>query len=267
MNIFLEFKNKNLEHSFYGNLGSYTAHMMITHTILAISALPMIPINQYFLSDRNFQKRIFQLYGWVSFFVVLLLLGILARRFRARLEKHKKTARWVLDLFYTGLTGLLSVLLWDAMQKDDSSDIQYFLGWLHCLTCTSTLGIISRWYLKAAAYVSLIMPLAIEAYLKFGHLVFLSVMVRISLFLSLSTYFQERNDKNRFIEKYKLHVETLILKEILNQTTEGIIICDLKRAVQFRNSSYGKFSWWDENRTFIQNLEQIHAEQQINMVS
>lgn len=267
MNIFLKFKNKKIESLFYNNLDSYTAHMMITHTSLSIAGLPTVLINQYFLTERNWMKHFKRGMQWISFFTVLLLLGILARIFRSRLEKHKAIVRWVLDLFYTGLSGFLLDIVWEAMNQQGATNVRYIVGWEHCLFYLVTLSIISRWYLKVAAFSAVIMRLAIGAYINTGQLAFISTMCGIIVFTSLNTYFQERNEKNRFIEKYKLHTETLIFKEVLSQITEGIIISDLEGNIQFRNLSDGKFSWWDAAHTFQENLGQIQVEHQINLLT
>lgn len=264
MNVFLEFKNKKLECSFYGNLDSYTSHMIITQTLLAIVALPTALINQA-IKAGGIMNHMRCAMEWLSFFLVLLLVAILARTFRTKLMKHKRLARWALDLFYTAMSGYLFVIGWDGMLQEADTAVLYLIGWWHCLICAATLCIISRWYLKGMAFCIVVLRMGIGAYVKFGHVIFLNTMIGISLFMCLNSYFQERSEKHRFIEKYKLEVETVIFKEILHQTTEGIIISDLERKIQFRNLSDEKFSWWDESRTFCENLEQIEVEQQINL--
>lgn len=267
MNVFLKFNNKKHESDYYSNLDTYTSHMMITHTVLAVAALPIVPVNLILLKvqhPESFPLLYPNAVQWGIFYAVLLILGLLARKYRNQLEKHKKVARWVLDLFYTGLCCYLVVFLWHTMQGGGDPAVEYLAGFWHCLVCVTTLNIISRWWLKIAAFLVVILRLTVGSYLKDNQTVFLTVTIEIIIFLFFSTYLQERAEKRRFIEKYKLQMETLALKEILDQTTEKIIICDLEERVQFRKSTHGKQNWWNENHGLIENLKQLRVEQQKN---
>lgn len=265
MNAFLEFKNKKLEDRFYDKLDSYTSHMIVTHTLLAITALPTGLVNQA-LKAGSFLDHISCGMQWTGFFIVLLLMGLLARSFRTKLAKYKRISRWALDLFYTCLSAFLLFIGWNAMTQNAPPPVLYLVGWWHCLVCTATLCIISRWYLKAMAFCAVVIRMGLGAYFEYDRPIFLNLMIGITLFMCLNSYFQERSEKKRFIEKYKFEVETAIFKEILHQTTEGIIISDLEGKIQFKNLSEGKFGWWDENHSFSENLEQIEVEQQINLL-
>lgn len=266
MNFFLEYKNKQYDSKYHGNLDSYTAHMIFTHMILGIAALPIVPISQFVVLSEitELSTRIANGIKWISFFILLFVLGLLARTFRSKLARYQRKVRWALDLFYTALSAYMVILFWDGITGHAASGTQYLIGWWHCLICYTTLSVISRWYLKAAAFVMIVGRLTIGHYLNTGSMFSIMVMIEIIAFLLLNAYFYERDEKKRFIEKQKLSEESQIFREILDHATQGIIICDLQGGIQFRNWAHGKYSWWNEESSLTGNFDQIFVEQQRN---
>ena len=258
MSSLFQIKQKNRATGFNENMEDYTAKMFHTHAILGLAAIPFTPYNQYEVIKDNYSTLAVVLgVAWCLLFWTLLILGTIARRLTKRFEKHPKAARWCLDI----LTTLLGVfLLWTTLQKSktsDNSQIRYVTGWWNSLVTLSVLNTISRWYLRTFAYATIVSSMAIKTYLDTDKIRPLFILVEIMVYFVLSNFLSYRDSKKKFLEKQKLYEETRIFKEILDQTTDGILIYGLQEGLMYRNWEQKKYQWWKEDQTIDGNLKQI----------
>ena len=245
------------------NMDDYTARMFHRHAILGLATLPFSPFNHYeAIKEANFSTRSI-VYGvlWCSFFWVLLIMGIVARRFTKKFEKHPKIWRWVLDIMTTLLAGFL---IWSMTQKSRPNDIpqtKQAIGWWISLIALSVFNTISRWYLRTLAYIAVVATMTINAYLETGKLRMLFLFIQMTIYYVFSNFLSHRDSKKKFLEKQKLHEETQIFKEILDQTTDGILIYGLQEGLMYRNWEKNKYKWWREDQAIDGNFKEIKIDQ------
>ena len=259
MNILLKFKSPKHELNFHENLEPYTSRMIVTHSVLCIAIVPLQPLAQYYLfnsmsSLSGVIKRI--ALTWVVN-IALLIFSILLQRYRERLHKRHHVVRWSLDILYCLVEGYETYFYSEGSALRSQTQ-NYFWGWWHALTAIIKINMISRWYLKLVAYLILILTFGIQTYVDQQNKAIIVVTVQAVVFLVLYTYFQERSDKLRFLEKQTLVEETEALREIMEQTTEAIVICGIDEGVLYKNSN--KFEWWDESLPFEANLSKVLVE-------
>ena len=259
MNIFLNFKSHNHEMKFQDNLELSFSRMVITHSVLCISVVPFYPLVQYFSfyatvgADVVIRRTAI---NW-SVNLGLLALALLLRKYRRKLDKRPVVARWALDILYC-LVEAYEAYLWSEAVALNTSFQRYFWGWWNALTAIIKINMISRWYLKLVAYLTLIVTFGIQTFVD--HQTYTSAVIigQAVIFLVLHTYFQERSDKMRFLEKQTLIEETEALREIMEQTTEAIVVYGIDEGVLYKNSN--KFEWWDESLAFEANLGRVLLE-------
>lgn len=105
------------------------------------------------------------------------------------------------------------------------------------MTACIKINMISRWYMKLIAYLILILWFGIKTIVVQQNYVIVVILCQAIVFLILHTYFQERADKLRFLEKQTLVEETEALREIMEQTTEAIVVCGMDEGVLYKNSN------------------------------
>ena len=245
------------------NMDDYTARIFHSHAILAVAAIPFsFYIHYDGIREANFAPRsIINGVLWCSFFWVLLIMGIVARRFTKKFEKHPRFWRWALDLMTTSLAGFL---IWSValnVGKSVNPYARYVTGWWSSLMCLSIFSTISRWYLRTMAYTSVVAIVVIYAYIETGKLRVLFILFQVLIYFVLSNFLSDRNSKRKFMEKQKLYEETQVFKEILDQTTDGILIYGLKEGLMYRNWETNKYKWWKEGHTLDENLKMIKVDQ------
>lgn len=242
--------------------------MVATHLFLVIACLPIVPYSQYQRYQKNADlglviQRALMICGFYIFF---LIFALLLRRYKTRLEPHKKWVRWALDIIYNGASYYFTSLMWQSQKIEDAVLQRYLAGWLHMLIVTALFKIISRWYLKVTAYLIPILQIGIGTYQapvdKNGNpshnVGVVLVAVQFTALLILTVYWNERTERKIFLEKQKLDDETQTFKEILDQSTDGIIIYEIKQnELQFWNPSIVNFNWWNRSLTLRDNLQKI----------
>ena len=263
MNILLRFKSHNHETRFHENLEIYTSRMIVAHSVLCLVTIPFVPAIQYFayrgVASTQLMIQRTALAYTVNIF--LLILSIILRKYRRRLAKKHNAVRWVLDIMYC-LVEVYEGYFWMQGLNLRGNTPVYFWGWWHCLIAVIKINIISRWYMKLIAYLELIMLFGIKIYLFQTDYSILITLVQAIVFLGFQTYFQERSDKTRFLEKQTLFEETEALREIIEQTAEAIMIYGIDEGVLFKNSN--KYEWWNESLTFEDNMSKVRLDQKSN---
>ena len=259
MNFLLKFKSPKHETNFHENLEPYTSRMVVTHSVLVIAIVPLSPLVQYYTfranSDLGMVIRRVALTWIVN--IALLILSILLQKYRERLHKRHHIVRWSLDILYCLVAGFETYYYLEGSVLTSKTQ-NYFWGWWHALTAIIKINMISRWYLKLVAYLVLVLPFGIQTYIDVGNRALIVVTAQAVVFLALYTYFQERSDKMRFLEKQTLVEETEALREIMEQTTEAIVICGIDEGVLYKNSK--KFEWWNESLPVEANLSKVLVE-------
>ena len=266
-------KKKKPANTHYESMDDYTARLFHTHTILGMAAIPFTPYTQYeTIKEANFSTQSIVLgFVWFGFFWALLFMGIIARRMRKRLERQPKAARWCLDIITMLLSG---ILIWNMTHKskshDDDTQIRFVTGWWNGLVTLSVLSTISRWYLRALSYAGVVAGITITAFLDTDRIRALFILIQIMIYFVLSNFLSERGSRKKFLEKQKLYEETQVFKEILDQTTDGILIYGLQEGLMYRNWENNKYKWWKEDQTIDQNLKKIKMDQKksdINLIT
>ena len=266
MNILLRFKSHNHETRFHENLELYTSRMLVAHSVLCLVTIPFLPAIQYFAYRESATTLLMVQRVALNYTVniALLILTLILRKYRKRLAKRHNAVRWVLDIMYC-LVAVFEAYYWGQGLSLRPNTPVYFWGWWNCLTAVIKINIISRWYMKLVAYLILVMYFGIKTFvLLIDYSVLLTLMQAI-VFLGLQTYFQERADKTRFLEKQTLFEETEALREIIEQTAEAIMIYGIDEGVLFKNSN--KYEWWNESLTFEDNMSRIRLDQKSDTIA
>ena len=263
MNILLRFKSHKYETKFHENLELYTSRMTVAHTVLCLVMIPFLPAIQYFAYRESattlvMVQRVAQQY---AINIALLIIALILRKYRRRLAKRHNAVRWALDTMYCVVAAYESYYYGQGLTLKGNSQV-YFWGWWNCLCALIKINIISRWYMKLLAYLILIVYFGIKTYVLQTDYAILISLFQAIIFLGLQTYFQERADKTRFLEKQTLFEETEALREIIEQTTEAIMIYGINEGVLFKNSS--KYEWWNESLTFEDNLSRVRLDHKSN---
>lgn len=266
MDFLLKFKSPKHEARYNENLGLYTSRMVVTHSILCISVLPLYPLVQYFSFNSSAGYGVVIRRASLTWIInlSLLFLSIVLRRHYRRLDKRPEISRWCLDFLYCLVEGF-EAYFWAEGINLTTSSYQEIWGWWHALTATIKINMISRWYLKFLAYLALIMTFGMKTFLLNTNYGILVVFFQAVIFLVLYTYFQERAEKKRFLEKETLFEETEALREIMEQTTEAIMICGINEGILYKNSN--KFEWWNDDLSYEANLDRVQIENKTNSES
>lgn len=264
MNVFLSIKNKKHENKYYESMDHYTAQSLYTQALLGVLALIFIPFVQYeTIKKSNFNPSAIA-YGVSKcvFFLALVITGLSARLFWKRLQKYHRAARWGLDL----LNLLLAAYLCWTYSKDRLQNT-LISGWWNAFIVMTVFISISRWYLKIIAYSSVVAVAFTVQYMEIHATRILLTMACILIYFALSTYFLHRYEISRFLEKQKLYEETKTFKQILDLTTDGIMIYSLKEELMYKNWEDQRYSWWNEQESTGQNLRSIKIDQKKSILN
>lgn len=243
----------------------YTAQSLYTQALLGATALIFIPIVQYELIKTSEFKASAIAYGVMKclFFLVLVIAGLSARLLWKRLQKYHRAARWGLDLFNLLLASYLS---WNFTRARLQNNL--VSGWWNGLISMTVVTSISRWYLKIIAYAAIVAVAFTYQFL--GDLNSPKIpltMINIILYFALSTYFLHRFEISRFLEKQNLLEEAQAFKQMLDLTTDGIIIYSLKEELMYKNWDDQRYAWWNEKETTEYNLNNIKIDQKKSVLN
>lgn len=263
MNVLLQIKNKKHEAKFNENIGAYTNQTLHNHVILGIAALPFIPYNQIMLMKESgyAAKEITTGVIWISFFLVLLVIGLSVRKLPKRFQNHHSKIRLCLEILYTLISGYLAWNSYERAHMGNSIEMRFISGWWNCFITMVIFEIITTWGLKIMCYFVVILVVFVTIHLETGNQRALYLMLPMLIYLTASTYFNHREGIRRFIEKLKIQEETQAFKAILDQTTDGILIYGLKEGPMYRNWEKKRYTWWDEEISVEDNLKDIRIEQ------
>ena len=258
MDIFLNFKNKSYEAQFYESIDPYLSKVVKACLISVIVVLPFFPYTQYevFRNATSDVPRFVRAVVSPSIYALLALSVVFIYKKREFLRRHQKATRMGFDIFFTLVAGWYAYSFFDLNNNDANNRVNYITGWWHCLLAVVLFSPISRWYLKLAAFLSVILRIGIGSYLESQSTVGLLQMVRMIMLEVLLTYYHEKDRRKYFIEKQALYEETKVFKDIFDLTSDGVILYGLKEGMIFRNWSNDKYRWWqgDECRP---NFERI----------
>lgn len=257
MNIFLSIKNKKHENKYYESMDYYTAQSLYTQALLGASALIFIPIVQYDIMKASKFNPSAIAYGVFKcvFFLVLVITGLSARLFWKRLQKYHRAARWGLDLLNMSFAAFLC---W-TYSKDRLANT-LVSGWWNGLIAMTVFLSVSRWYLKIIAYSTVVTVAFTFQYLENRTAKIPLTMACIILYFALSTYFLHRYEISRFLEKQKLFEESETFKQMLDLTTDGIIITSLQEEMMYKNWDDQRYVWWNEKESSEQNMRDIKVD-------
>ena len=266
MDLLLRFKARNYDRKYHDDLELYTSRMIVSHSILCAVILPFVPLVQYYSYNEQADvsviiRRTGLQYG-VNLF--LLFLSLFLRKYRSKLVKRQSTVRWLLDILYC-LVEAYEAYFYSEGVRLRAGFQSYFWGWWNSLQAAIKINIISRWYMKAIAYLILIMTFGISSYIDQDNKAILVTLVQAVIFLGLQTYFQERTEKKHFLEKQKLFEETEALRDIIEQTSVSVMICGIEEGLLFKNSK--KYEWWSDELSLEDNFSKVKLDTKGNAVN
>lgn len=258
MNIFLSIKNKKHGCKYYESMEYYTAQSLYVQVIMGASSIIFILYNQISLMVQPVATQATMNSGIsrIVFFFLLLMMGLIARLLRNKLQKYHKISRLGLDIINIGFSGYMTWIISQNTSKP------YYIGWWDCLVALSIVACISRWYLKILAFFTMILM----AFLNDpGSIRMMLILAAILIYYAFSTYFLQRYEISQFLEKQKLYEETQTFKQMLDLTTDGIIIYSFKEEMMYKNWEDQRYSWWSEKQNPEQNLMNIKIEKRKNI--
>ena len=258
MDIFLNFKNKSYEAHFFDSVDPYLSKIVKASLISIVAAVPFLPYTQYtsFQGATHDATKIVRAIIQPLIYLLLALAVVFIYKKKEMLRRHQKATRMGFDIFFTLIAGWYAYNFFDLNQNNVSSGIHYITGWWHCLLAVTLFSPISRWYLKLAAFLAIILRIGIGSYLLTPGARGIIHIVRMVILEVLLTYYHEKDRRRYFIEKQALYEETKVFKDIFDLTSDGVILYGLKEGMIFRNWSNDKYRWWqgDECRP---NFERI----------
>lgn len=245
MDIFLNFKNKAYETQFFGSIDPYLSKVIKASLISIIVVVPFLPYANYLLFQGSTLEDNLRRVILGSGIYVLLAIGVLiAYKKREFLRRHQKATRAGYDIFFAMIAGYYAYSFYDFNKKGADPMVNYVMGWFQCLLAVTLFSPISRWYLKLAAFLAIILRCGIGAYQTSESAFVLLQVLRMILLEVLLTYYHERDRRKYFLEKQALHEETKVFKEIFDLTSDGVVIYGLREGMLFRNWSHDKYRWW-----------------------
>lgn len=258
MDLFLNFKDKSLSSKYLGNLDFYTSRLLYIQAILAILIGSFIPYYQY----RRYNKEGASSVAWRTTTILLFYFGFLAiaiavRKFRYKLVKIKYCLVLFLDILYLCGSAYLSYIIWENNKKEANPAVRFLNGWLGCLILIFFFANVTRWYLKVIAYLVIVLRVGVGTYETTYSDISACLTVQLALMLCLMAYWTEKANRKEFIEKQSLFDESQSFKEILKQTTDGIVIIGIEGGFLFQNWVSEKHKWWNVNRSFDENTKRI----------
>lgn len=265
MNALLNFKNKRFESKFFPSLDSYTWNILCAHSILAIVGITITPIKEYYFSrqtpdhSKKADERFLRSIG----FAVLFFIAVIVRLTRRRLERFKDAVRWILDIFYTATSVYIIFVFSRSRHLENPTTFLYPEGWWHFFVCCLVFGPISRWYLQMIAFLAMLIQLAFfrlsgsYAHEDLYIVVLSTVQIAVGLFLTI--YWLDYSKKRDFITKIRFQEENESLKQLLDQGSDEVVICDLHSNIQYQSKIFLSYPWWDARQPLLVNLDKIHV--------
>lgn len=265
MDIFLNFKSKLHADKYHENLELTTSKMVALGVFTCLGNLPFVPATQImrYKAGNDLSIIIKRILMICIYDLALLIIGLIARWKRKWLEKYRKTALWSIDLLYNGCAYYQMTIMYEGQGLANDPVQKYMAGWLHCLTITVLLLAISRWYLRVSGFLILIIRISLGNYYeKSKSVAVILSMLQTTILMTTYVYWQEYSSRKVFAEKQNLYEETQTFREILDQTTDGIIIHSIQGKVLFKNSI---LKWWNNLQPADQNLSRIQITQRKNL--
>ena len=259
MDIFLNFKNKNYEAQFFDSVDPYLSKIVKSSLIFLVVIVPFYAYTQYLLFQNPTVDLATNIRRCILGFSIYIILGfavLFIYKKKALLRKHQKATRWSFDVFLLLISGYYAYQYYDFNKDGVDPLTQYMLGWWQCLLAVTLFSPISRWYLKLASFVAIIVRIGVGTYITTESELALIKMFQMVILEVLLTYYHEKDRRRYFIEKQALHEETKVYKEIFDLTSDGVIIYSLKDGMIFRNWANDKYRWW-QGEDCRQNFERI----------
>lgn len=260
MDYFLNMKNKSYEAQYYDSIDPYLSKIVRSNIITVVVVVPFVAYAYYVhVKDVPMTTETAVRRGVLGSFmyVLLMLLVIFIYKKWDFLRRHKKAARWSLDIFYNFVAGYFAYQFYDYSAPLSSPLTQLIYGWFNCFLISAVFSAISRWYLKISAFLIIILRIGIGVYIDSQSDMLFQKMFQMAALKSLLIYFHEKDRRKYFIEKQRLYEETKVYKEIFDLTSDGVIIYGLKEGMLFRNWSNEKHRWWDSDENTERNFEKI----------
>ena len=241
------------------DLDAYTSRVLRSQFLIALVILPFLPVKQFWNIQNysNLQDGLRNSVLLVIFYLIVLLISLIVRRFRIQFERFGGECILVLDLMHTSLSILLSFIIIDDNNTHNDPRERYLEGCWTAVICIAFFGTISKWFLRVTAYLVLVLRIGLAVFISQKNYSELITMLQLILFLSLKTYFDERGERSLVNEKQALMEDVQILKGLQNKIKTGIAACDLKGKVVMNNMSQQLHRWWINIRNSEENLSQI----------
>ena len=260
MDIFLNFKNKNHDAQYHEFIDPYLSKVWKTLFIFWVAIIPFYPYSEYVIMKDTTEKAAEAVRASITITIYFLMITIPFVIYfkKPALRRHQTITRWVLDLFFSLTGGYWAYYYWAYISPKAEPIFNYLLGWLQAFIIVTLLSPISRWYLKAAAYLAIILRIGIGSVLLVGSSPFLSIRIVQMLLIQITvTYLSERDRRKYFMEKQSLYEETKVYKEIFDLASDGVVIYGLKEGLLFHNWNNGKYRWRQAGQGLKQDFEQI----------
>lgn len=267
MDRFLNFKDKSYSAKYQGDLEFYTARQLYIQTILTLIVGSFTPYYQYkrYHAEGNYAV-IRKSLTIIFFYCGFLLIAIIVRKYRTKLIKHQNKLILFFDLLYLASSVFYMFIIWENNVREANSAIRYLNGWLACLIIIHMFANITRWYIKLAAYFVIILRTGIGTYLLTCSNLPILLTAQLVMLLSLMAYCTEKVQREQFIEKQLLFDESQSFRDILQQTTDGIIIIGIEEGLLFQNWTSERHRWWDSRLTFDENMMKIQVSRKVGIL-
>ena len=259
MDFFLNFKNKKHDAQYHEDIDPYLSKVWKTLLVFWIAILPFYPYSEIVIMQTTTERgpEFIRAMFVSAIYGTMLVIPFIIYFKRPTLRRHQTITRWVLDLFFSLSGGYFAYFFWAYISPKTEPIFNYLLGWLQAFIMVALLSPISRWYLKAAAYLAIILRIGIGACLLVGSPYLIIKVIQMVLIQIPVTYLSERDRRSYFIEKQSLYEETKVYKEIFDLASDGVVIYGLKEGLLFHNWASGKYRWRQAEQSLQQNFEQI----------
>lgn len=259
MNYLLNFKKKSYDDIYHSDIDSYVSHLFSSHIAVCIAAIPFTALGEYieFKSMKSVPYVIQRTLVAFSIYSIILVTAIVAKKAKLRIKMYKKQAMLCFDIFYHLLAVLLSYRYCSLIDLPYQAGLLYYWGWWSFLVMTILFESISRWFLRFTAFMIPIIWIGIRLYKNLDNELALSILFELALAILILSYLRERVSKKSFIEKQKAYEESQAIKEIMDQSTNGIIVYDLQGRDMLSNMVTETYKWWRLDQLSKCNLERI----------
>lgn len=261
MDLLLNFKNKNYDAKYHESFDPYLRKVLKTNFAYMITVLPFFPYSEYVVIKISVdtQAEIIRAAFISVLYAFLIINSIIILKLKPLISRHQKLTRWAFDIFYCVFGAYFAYHFWvySSNAKDPISN--YIVGWMASFMAFLMVGPISRWYLKLATYLVIILRIGSCAYIiEYSSFILLKV-IQIVLMEILVVYLGERDKRKHFIEKQLLFEETTVYKDIFELATDTFAIYGLKEGLLFHNwTTNEKCRWRNSERSLEQNFGNIH---------